>query len=70
MLIAALEVSTNAASEYSLMARIGLREVFIVGTQTTSTGSPTTQANPAATAATANAGTKQPSEVKGWHAGP
>lgn len=67
MLIAALEVSTNEASEYSLMARLGLREVIIVSTQTTSTGTP---ANAAATGGTVNAGTKHATEFKGWHAGP
>lgn len=70
MLIVALEVSTNETSEYSLMARVGLREIIIVDTQTVSTGSAATQASPQSTASPTNAGTKQTIERKGWHAGP
>eukprot|EP01037_Dinobryon_pediforme_P020632 gene20632-21306_t len=64
MLIASLEVSTNASAEYALMARVVLREVIIVGTQTTSTGiasDPANQAEPQTTAPPVSAGTQQPS---------
>lgn len=69
MLIAALEVSTNQASEYSLLVRVGLREVIIVGTQTTSLGDPSKQASPQATSAPVDTGAKQLITPPSWATG-
>ena len=65
MLIAGLEVSTNAASEYALLARVMLREVIIVSTSSVAaSGAAATQADPARTSVTTTAGTKQPIPVE------
>lgn len=58
MLIAGLEVSTSAGSEYALFVRVLLREVIIVGTTTVAAGSGS-QANPARTGGVTNGGTRQ-----------
>ena len=62
MLISSLEVTTNATSEWALVARVVLREVIIVDTQTTSAViAPSTknQAQPQTTAPPVNMGTQQ-----------
>lgn len=64
MLISALEVTTNKESEYALVARVALREVIIVDTQTAG-GAPSgmsngNQASPQGTAGVTSRGTVQP----------
>lgn len=69
MLIAGLEITTNATAEFALLARIFCREVIIVSTQTVSagtasgSGSPGTQANPGRTSSSSSGGTVQPKEA-------
>lgn len=60
MLITGIEVSTSAATQFALFARVLLREVLIVSTSTVATNSAGTQADPARTSGTTNGGTKQP----------
>lgn len=60
MLITGIEVSTSAATQYALFARVLLREVLIVSTSTVATNSSSTQADAARTSGTTNVGTKQP----------
>lgn len=62
MLIVALEVTTTEQSEYSLMVRVGLREVIIASTSTTSAGTP---ASPQSTGGTTESGTKQATPLPG-----
>jgi hypothetical protein len=69
MLIASCEVTTNQTSEYALMVRLGLREVIIVGTQTTSLGDPSKQASPQATSAPVDTGAKQLITPPSWATG-
>ena len=64
MLIKSLGVTTNAASENSLMVTCTMREVIIVQTQVTTIAPAAVHANPAATAATQNTGVKQPVPVQ------
>lgn len=60
MLISALEVTTTQESAYALMARIALREVIIVDTQTVSAGGAAAkQADPARTSGVTSSGAKQ-----------
>ncbi len=60
MLIAGIEVTTSAATEYALFVRVILREVIIVSTSTVSTGSAGTQASPERTGGTTDGGQRQP----------
>ncbi|MFG1260025.1 hypothetical protein V5F79_22115 [Xanthobacter flavus] len=59
MLIAGLEVSTSAATEYALFVRVLLREVIIVSTSTVAASGAGTQANAARTGGTTDNGQKQ-----------
>lgn len=63
MLISALEVTTSQETAFALMARIALREVIIVDTQTVSSGKASTQASPQRTSGTQSTGTKQTLET-------
>jgi len=58
MLIAGIQVSTSAATEFSLFVRVLLREVIIVSTTTVAAGAGT-QANPARTGGVTNGGQRQ-----------
>jgi hypothetical protein len=60
MLIQSLSTTTDAKTEESLIVTMHCREVIIVQTTTTALQPAENQANPAKTAATANAGTKTP----------
>ncbi|MFG1302182.1 hypothetical protein V5F49_20555 [Xanthobacter sp. V3C-3] len=61
MLIAGIEITTSAATEYALFVRVLLREVIIVSTSTVSTGSSAgTRADPARTGGTTDGGQRQP----------
>lgn len=59
MLLAGVEVSTSAGSEYALLVRCLLREVIIVGTSTVSSASAGTQADPARTGGATSGGQRQ-----------
>lgn len=59
MLITSLGTTTTEDTEHALIATIGLREINIVQTQTTTVPPRENQADPEKTADTTNAGTKQ-----------
>ncbi len=63
MLIKSLGVTTNAASENSLMVTCTMREIIVVETEATSLAPAAVQANPSATGAVSNAGVKQATPV-------
>lgn len=59
MIITSLAVDTDAATEHALICVVGLREIIIVKTQTTTVPPREVQSTPQETADTTNAGTKQ-----------
>lgn len=59
MLIRSLEVTTDERSEHALYVAVGLREVLIVDTATTSAPAQSVQASPQKTAGVVNTGAKQ-----------
>lgn len=68
MLIASLGQTTDERTENVLMISVGLKEVIIVDTQTT-TAPPSAQAAPAQTAGSVEGGTKQLTEADYQHRG-
>ena len=60
MVITSLDVTTDAASEYTLMLTANCRQIIIVQTQETTVAPQANQANPASTAGTVSRGAIQP----------